>query len=302
VPDSAFNATRFDGGKYTAGLDGESYWGHAFITGLNRNTSNFSASAHYYELGPTFRADNGFEPQNAYRCGSFETSYTQHFDKSPFLDYINWSADATRKWNFDDVKKDEWVDADLLVQSRAAQTYVHLQYMASDELFQGVKFKRHLGGARRPQHEAERRPEPHRERQLRAPHRALRARHGRAARLRAHGQYQAGRPPVPLHVVQLHPQRRREHGGRLFSQSVFWSRLSLQVSRELSMRFVSQYNDRWKTWDFDPLVTYRINSLTMFYVGSTHTYQDFDRAEDGPQGWTLADRQFFMKLQYLFQI
>jgi hypothetical protein len=91
-------------------------------------------------------------------------------------------------------------------------------------------------------------------------------------------------------------------GERLFSQSVFWSRLSLQISRELSMRFVSQYNDRWKTWDFDPLVTYRINSLTMFYVGSTHNYQDFDPTEDGPQGWTLADRQFFMKLQYLFQI
>ena len=91
-------------------------------------------------------------------------------------------------------------------------------------------------------------------------------------------------------------------GERLFSQSVLWSRLSLQVSRELSMRFVSQYNDRWKTWDFDPLVTYRINSLTMFYIGSTHNYRDFDMAEDGREGWDLTDRQFFLKVQYLFQI
>jgi hypothetical protein len=78
--------------------------------------------------------------------------------------------------------------------------------------------------------------------------------------------------------------------------------MSLQLSRELSMRVVSQYNDRWKTWDFDPLITYRINSLTMFYLGSTHDYRDFNVAEDGREGWDLTERQFFMKLQYLFQI
>ena len=45
-------------------------------------------------------------------------------------------------------------------------------------------------------------------------------------------------------------------GERLFSQSVLWSRLSLQFSRELSMRVVVQYNDRYNTWDFDPLRAY----------------------------------------------
>lgn len=302
VPDSAFNATRFDGGKYTAGLDGESYWGHAFITGLNRNTSNFSASAHYYELSPTFRADNGFEPQNAYRCGSFETSYTRHFDKSPFLDYINWSADATRKWNFDDVKKDEWVDAGVEVKSRAAQTGVYLQYMASDELFQGIKFNgiwsTHANFNTTPSDALTLSGN------VNYGHRIARYELVMGKQL-DYGLTANIKPVDRLLLSTSYSYIRSDDvntGERLFSQSVFWSRLSLQISRELSMRFVSQYNDRWKTWDFDPLVTYRINSLTMFYVGSTHTYQDFDRAEDGPQGWTLADRQFFMKLQYLFQI
>ena len=44
VPDSAFNASRFDGGKYTAGLDGESYWGHALAAGVSRNTGNYGSS------------------------------------------------------------------------------------------------------------------------------------------------------------------------------------------------------------------------------------------------------------------
>jgi hypothetical protein len=91
-------------------------------------------------------------------------------------------------------------------------------------------------------------------------------------------------------------------GDRLFSQSVFWSRLSLQFSREFSMRLVMQYNDRYSTWDIDPLLTYRINSLTVFYIGSTHDYRDLNIADYGREGWTLTERQFFMKLQYLFQL
>ncbi|UCF04956.1 MAG: hypothetical protein JSV33_13695 [bacterium] len=89
---------------------------------------------------------------------------------------------------------------------------------------------------------------------------------------------------------------------RLFSQSVWWSRLSLQISREFSMRVVLQYNDRRNTLDIDPLLTYRINSLTVFYAGSTHDYRDLTLADDERDGWTLTERQFFVKLQYLFQI
>ena len=89
---------------------------------------------------------------------------------------------------------------------------------------------------------------------------------------------------------------------RLFSQSVFWTRLSLQLSRELSVRLIMQYNDRYNTWDADPLITYRINSLTVFYLGSTLSYADFGTQEDWSGGWRMSDRQYFMKIQYLFQI
>lgn len=91
-------------------------------------------------------------------------------------------------------------------------------------------------------------------------------------------------------------------GERLFSQSVFWTRLSLQLSRELSVRLIMQYNDRYKRWDADPLLTYRINSLTVFYIGSTLSYADFGTPEGWRGGWRLSNRQYFMKLQYLFQL
>ena len=89
-------------------------------------------------------------------------------------------------------------------------------------------------------------------------------------------------------------------GERLFSQSIFRSRISFQMMRELSMRVVLQYHS--DSWDIDPLITYRINSLTVFYIGSTHDYRDLNLADHGREGWTLTDRQFFMKIQYLFQL
>ena len=63
-----------------------------------------------------------------------------------------------------------------------------------------------------------------------------------------------------------------------------------------------QYNDRFDNWDVDPLLTYRINSLTVFYIGSTHRYVDLNLTDHGRDGWTLTNRQFFVKLQYLFQL
>jgi hypothetical protein len=302
VPDSSFNATRFDGGKYTAGLDGESYWGHALAVGMSRNTSSYGGAVHYNELSPTFRADNGFEPQNNQRMGELELSGVKRFEKSKVLEYVSVSANAARKWNFAGTKKDEWVMENLEVQFRAAQTGMHAQYMNSNEQFRGIQFNGILGAhacfSTRPSDLLRLSGN------INYGHRI--ARHELVMGKQTDVGLSADIKPIDRLLLSASYSYTRSNDlntdERLFSQSVFWSRLSLQVSRELSMRIVSQYNDRWKTWDFDPLVTYRINSLTMFYVGSTHNYRDFDLAEDGREGWDLTDRQFFMKLQYLFQI
>ena len=42
--------------------------------------------------------------------------------------------------------------------------------------------------------------------------------------------------------------------------------------------------------------------MSVLYLGSTHDYRDLTMAEDGLEGWTLTDRQFFLKFQYLFQL
>ncbi len=57
-----------------------------------------------------------------------------------------------------------------------------------------------------------------------------------------------------------------------------------------------------KRWDIDPLVTYRINPFSVFYIGSTHDYHDLKNDPAASSKWGMTERHFFMKLQYLFQI
>jgi len=302
VPDSSFNATRFAAGDHTAGLDGERFWGHALAVGASRNTRNYGVSLHYYEMSPTFRADNGFEPQNDYRMGSADVSGILRFEKSTILESINGSVSIARKWNFGGIQKDEWITPNLEVKLRAAQTGFHANYLASNENFRGRQFNgiwaAHGCFTTQPWNALKLNGN------VNYGHRIARNAlvmgkqldYGLSATIRPFNRLTLSASANYIQSDDL------ETGERLFSQSIFWSRLALQVSRELSIRVVSQYNDRWKTWDVDPLVTYRINSLTMFYVGSTHDYRDFDFASDGREGWYLTERQFFMKLQYLFQI
>jgi len=105
----------------------------------------------------------------------------------------------------------------------------------------------------------------------------------------------------------------KETDEQLYSSYIVYSKMNIQFSRELSLRFVTQYNGFYETWDFDPLITYRLSPFTLFYIGTTYNYQkDYGLNSDGTRYAgegeesfdmnRLQSRQFFMKLQYLFQL
>ena len=71
------------------------------------------------------------------------------------------------------------------------------------------------------------------------------------------------------------------------------------------MRLILQYNDFSERFDIEPLLTYRINPFTVFYVGVNNRYKYFDVNNDSSLAvseWELSSRPFFAKLQYLFRI
>lgn len=293
----------FDDGRRTARLDAEDFRGRALYASYERNTRNFWLDTDYRERSPTFRADVGFEPSNNDRIGIANTGYNFRFpDAGSLVERISPSVQGGRKWNFAGTRKDEWVNADLQVALRKAQTGLHAQYLRSNELFHGIMFQDiwqvHICGNSQPGGWLE-----------------LGANFNYGDRIARRDEVM-GRQTSWGFWFDLKPTQRllvassfsairsedRRAGRELFEDFIARTQLGYQASRELSARLIIQYRDRERLWEADPLVTYRINPLSTFYLGSTRDYRDLSAAEDGVDGWRLTHRQYFMKLQYLLRI
>jgi hypothetical protein len=92
-----------------------------------------------------------------------------------------------------------------------------------------------------------------------------------------------------------YPEGHERAGEKIFSAWIYRVRCNYQFSRELSLRLVGQYFTEGGSLSIEPLLTYKLNPFTIFYVGSSHALID----EPDPQGLTQTSRQFFAKLQYL---
>jgi hypothetical protein len=292
----------FDDGKYTAALDGEEFWGHAWQVRLNHDTRDYGVGADYWERSPTFRAESGFEPSNNSRRLSTYAAGILRFEESEVWDNIYAETNVARIWNFAGIRKDEWVTTDLTFKFRTGQAQIHSQYLYSNERFGGVEFEdiwnAHtcfnlqptgalgFGG------------------NINYGHRIART-DTVMGKQTSYGLWADIRPLDRMLVEVSYSYMKSDavdEGVRLFDQSTVNSSIRLQIMRELSARLTLRYDSSRDTWDTDPLITYQINPLSIFYVGSTRRYKDLDRDADGREGWTLTDRQYFMKMQYLLQI
>jgi hypothetical protein len=85
--------------------------------------------------------------------------------------------------------------------------------------------------------------------------------------------------------------------GNFFSGSIYWVRTSYQFTKELDLRLVTQYDGFERQLLVDPLLTYRINPFTSFFIGSSHDFL----SNENSGVFHATGRQFFAKLQYLIQ-
>jgi len=303
--DPDFHNSTFDEGKYTAGFNGESFWGDAAYVGLSRDTRNSYVELSYLERTPTYRTANGFQPANDMRSGQFYAQNIFRFDDGLFQ-WIIPSMQLRSKWNFAGQRIERYLELGVETSLRTAQTNTHMCYQRSAERWSGIDFddmwllhtcfnttpsdKIAFGGAVNYSHQpALGEDPPVMEREL----------------------YLSGwfdiKPSKRLYIENWYTYVKGnalETEEELYEGYIARTRWSLQVTKALSLRLVGQYNDFNESFDIDPLVTYRISPFSVFYVGSTYDYGVYNgMGIDGTEKEThLTSRQFFMKLQYLFQI
>lgn len=290
----------FDNGKHTAAFDGESYSGDAFITQFRRRARHLYFTIDYNQVAPSYRTETGYDPWNDYRNLSLYSGYTFYPSKGIF-DRITPEFYTDGRWNFDNERKWTHVNVALTGQLKFAQTQAGTQYSRSSEKWWGVDFNdlwnvnffinsqlsNQLGyyvSVNRGQGAAVWVPVKGNETSVYA--------------------YLILKPVDRLIIEPDFNFTRSTHvetGEKLFSGFITRTRIRFQANREMSLRFVVQYNDFSEKWEFDPLLTYRIGSFSVFYVGSTYDFDNYSYGPGDPSSWKMTSRQFFMKLQYLFR-
>ena len=295
--------------QYDSYFNGESFGGTAMEAQFSRAARHFNANINYEDYSPTFRAETGFVTQNDYRLGTFWADYMFYFDKSPVLERLEPQVDGGRKYNYDGEFKDTWLMPSVWLRFKK-QTYFWTGYLWSEERFAGqmiegihrwqtdfdTEFSKHISAGiytRLGQSVVRDRDNP------------------RLGDEFSWGASIALRPLAQLRfdgTFDKFELNELDGGPEIFNTYVARGKLSFQFTKNLFLRVVGEYIEDDRSFQADPLLSYKINPFTVFFLGSSHSFDDTlynsDTDTDVPlaDGHQQTERLFFVKFQYLFRV
>jgi hypothetical protein len=295
--------------QYTNAFDGEEFSGHALEVSLSRSARHWNFFTWYEEYSPTFRAENGFIRRNNFRMAGLWTGYMIQTDNSRIFERIQPQVSMGRWFNFDNVRIDEWFEPSIWFRFKG-QTRIWTSLILSNEMFSGVWME----GIRRWQG------------QFTSDYSSVITggvfwRVGRTL-VRDTDDPRLGFERTTNFWLNFKPtpQLQANLSFNLFNlteveapiaidkQQVTRLRLAYQFTPRLFLRVITEYVDWGEGEAFasaDPLLSYKINPFTVFFIGSSHAYTSFfnDEATIGDDtGLRETGRTFFVKFQYLFRV
>ncbi len=302
------DTTLFDGSRtfgrstYDAAFDGEHYGGSMVSGEVSRRAKYYRFSFEYKSFSPTFQSQSGFINRTDRRQleGSQSISWypnTGWLSRGSFRVSGNWQYDFTGQLQERSIYTG-------LTNNFGGQTRLSLSYLPlNEERFRG----RYFTGMDRVMINFNSTPMD-------------------ALSFRGHidfGEYifrsfnptlgngyniSAGATVKPTDRLEVSLNYRystlsaKEGGANFFSGDIYRMTSRYNFSRKLFTRFITQYNSFNEQIQIYPLLYYKINPFTKFYVGMTDYLNHFDRAgANGLRGYAETDRQFFVKFQYLIQ-
>jgi hypothetical protein len=292
--------SHFDRGKHTTAFDGESFGGHAIYASFERDARHWSFDFDYWAASPAFRVDNGFVTSNDNRQFIFWTGYS-FYPNSKLLDRFNPSVVMGRFWNYADVRKDNWIRPAINFQFKA-QTNVFIGSVFSTERFREKEFP----GIRRIEFNVNSNFSDPLTMGFWWAHGRFIARNLADPVLGRGNDFQLWATLKPMQRLIIQPEFAYSElnypdGAEIFNGYILRTRANYQFTREFFLRLITQYNNFSRGFNVEPLLSYKLNAFTIFYIGSTHQYLDLDSSPNR-NDLTQTSRQFFMKFQYLVRI
>lgn len=301
-PDIYDETRTFGRNNKTLGFDGETFSGFTGILSLDRRSRYWNFSINYSEAPPETRKDLGYTGSVDYRELSFWQYYIYYPSKG-FIVNTYGNLNGGVRYNYNGKIKEQWLVPELYVQFKKLIN-ADIGFLAvNNELYEGVYHKNVnrgwlnfnintnkyvYGGA-----------------YLEAGKYIVRFEEPSYVGAGFWGQLWLYIKPfnnLLLENTYSYFELSKKWGGeKLYAGYIFRNKTSLQFTKNIFLRLVFQYDSFVKRYDIDPLLSYKWNPFTIFYIGSTHDITDYGRDSTGGR-FRETGRQFFAKFQYLFTL
>jgi len=285
---------------YTVQLDGEKFNGNAFYAELRRDTETWRSFIKYTGISPTFRSDLGFIVENNIKKYEFWQGYYK-FPNKTFLKNYRFSARYDREHYY----------SNELAKS-AFEGYVSFLTILNTDVFYNYEYNFYDSYLTSKFEDYE----SHSWRIGTRPFDFININLGFGSgkeisyreQIPELGEKSSFNISVAVTLndnLRIKPSINYSKLKRLNSDEYFFNgyiaRLDFryQFTNALNLRFIAEYNEFSEQYFFQPLISWRPNPDTIFYIGGNqNAIQDFP---DYNSKHYIANRsQLFLKFQYLF--
>jgi len=295
---SLYSSNRKLIGNFDATFNGESFDGKSIIIGIRRRARHYNFNIAFEDFSPTFRADNGFIISNNYRL--YRMRHELAFrPNNKYMNSIEFSIKYFKKYNYDNILKEAEIFPGLFIALKK-QFYIftafsHKTERYNNKLFENFNrflirissnFSQKING------------------EMFLLNGEIINRDLENTILGRGFEFYGGIN------IKIKPQLIMEFGLQkaklinplnkeiIFNGYIFRNRNSYQFNKNLFFRLITQYDKFSKLLSIEPLLTYRINAFSVFYVGYSSYLEDIEENNN----YIQTSKQFFIKLQYLWQI
>ncbi|TRZ64486.1 hypothetical protein D4R20_02645 [bacterium] len=296
------NSDKFENGKYTAALNNEGYSGYGGTLSLKRIARHWNFDLSYNDASPEARPDNGFFSNNNIRRLTTSQSYI-FYNETGIINRIIPSLFGFIRHDYNGRLKEQFLNTQISVQLKNQVNFDLGFFLVNNEDFGGV----YNQGVRRGSIDIEMNT-----------YKSLRGSLGLEI-----GKYIVRDVPSYIGygykfdlnatfkpIDKLLSENEYEYfelsknyrGEKLFAGYILRNKTSFQFNNKFSLRLITQFDSFNNEILFNPLLSYKLNAFTIFYIGSTHDYAEIQSIRSSKPVYVLTGRQFFLKFQYLWAL
>ncbi len=291
---------KFGKAQYDAALNGEKFDGTMMSVGFERQSKHYRAEIGYQTKSPTFQSQTGFINKTNTKGVSLEQSYS-YYPAKKWLSQGRLYAFGNWNYDFYGLLMERFLMTGVSNQF-AGQTSVEISYMlVNDERFREVFFK----GIHRWMIEVESKPIEALDLGMdidfgKYIFRTSNPVMGKGHNIKA---FVTVKPTTHLQLgitYNYSTLSSVDDNQRFFKGNIIRLTGNYHFSRKFSVRLISEYNSFDDQLQVYPLLHYKLNPFTKFYLGMTD-YLDQLPNSSGFKDFRESSRQFFLKAQYLIQ-